>query len=144
MIDPQIFNLLMISCAALMVTGAVTCLHLMRKARNESQNCIAVATQLETELLETSRDLDTVSQRATDQARRIAWLESRVRNNLTPSLPVDEEIPARTPSNKPTITERRHRVNQLSRRGVDCHTIASMLNMPQGEVELMISLNQLN
>jgi DNA-binding NarL/FixJ family response regulator len=143
---PQLLNLILIASASLMVCCAMACLIFLRKARQEAQNCTALTIELESRMAETSRDLDTMTQRATDQARRIAWLESRVRNSSVPAQQpplVDEALSAQA-STKPTITERRHRVMQLKRRGVDCNTIASMLNMPHGEVELMVNLNDIN
>jgi len=143
MLTAQNFNMILIACASLMTLCSIACFILLRKARTETQNCVAVVTQLEKELAETSRDMDTISCRATRQDRRVAWIESRVRNNqvAAPAL-LDESQTA--VSGKPTITERRHRVIQLTKRGVDCNTIATMLNMPHGEVELMISLSHLN
>ena len=143
MLNPQNFNLLLIACFSLMTLFAFACFIFLRKARKETQNCVAVINQLESELSETSRDMDTMAHRATAQDRRIAWIESRVRNNRASApAPADEAVEQL--SMKPTITERRHRVIQLTKRGVDCNTIASMLNMPHGEVELMIGLSHLN
>ncbi len=94
---------------------------------------------LDSEIAELSRDLDTLSRQSGEQAKRIAWLESRLH-----SVPEESETLAEMVSTtaKPTITERRHRVLSLSRRGQDSETIARTLGMLQGEVELMISLGQ--
>ncbi len=140
---PQIFNLVLIACPILMIFCSGVCLMLLRRARRETRDCLELATQLSTELAETSRDMDTITCRVTGYSRRIAWLESRMRNNSTPTAAKVEEAPAQA-SGKPTITERRHRVTQLAERGVDCNTIASMLNMPHGEVELMVGLSHVN
>lgn len=83
------------------------------------------------------------SERNLDQARRIAWLESRVHQ---PKLVAKEEvaveeIPAPQVL-KPNITERRHRVLALYAKGNSPETIASALGMMPGEVELMVKLNQ--
>jgi hypothetical protein len=40
------------------------------------------------------------------------------------------------------MTERRHRVLSLARRGYDVNTIATMLNELPGEVELIIGLSK--
>jgi hypothetical protein len=39
------------------------------------------------------------------------------------------------------MTERRHRVLALARRGLDAMSIAETLGVPYGEVELIISLS---
>ncbi|HYJ46739.1 MAG TPA: hypothetical protein VEV81_09010 [Pyrinomonadaceae bacterium] len=144
MSNPQIWNLVLVSSAALTVCCLGACLMLLRKARRETQDCLALSTQLGTELTEISRDLDTISCRATGQARRIAWLESRVRNGSAIAPVSVDDVAAVQVKARPTITERRHRVMQLNERGVDCNTIASMLNMPHGEVELMVGLSHVN
>jgi hypothetical protein len=88
-----------------------------------------------------NRDLDTATERATHQARRIAWLESRVR----PGKQFEE---LRNPESsieakgRPPITERRHRVLTLAQRGQAAEAIAATLNMAQGEVELIIGLSK--
>lgn len=143
MLNQQTFNLALIACSVITSVAALACLLLMRRARTEARDLLAVVTELETELSDTSRDMDTMTQRTTSQERRIAWIESRVRNVKAVSLAPDEETFSQPPA-KLSVTERRHRVVQLNKRGVDCNTIASMLDMPHGEVELMIGLSHLN
>jgi hypothetical protein len=143
MLNTQTFNLVLIACSAIAGLSALVCILLMRRARTEARNCLAVVTELQTELSDTSRDMDTMTQRATSQERRIAWIESRVRNAKAVNLATDEETFSQPPA-KLSVTEQRHRVAQLTNRGVDCNTIASMLDMPHGEVELMIGLSHLN
>ena len=76
-----------------------------------------------------------------EQARRIAWLESRVRGPVT--APAEEPVaePSADVPAKPSITERRHRVLRLAQRGQDAKQIAATLGMNYGEVELMIGLH---
>src|SRR3954464_12048157 len=114
MLNPQTLNLIFIACPVLMIGCAFVCLIFLRKARSESRQAAVLVAQLENEISELSRDLDTVSQRATTQDRRVAWLESRVRNSKV-AAPAEETVEQL--SGKPTITERRHRVIQLTRRG---------------------------
>lgn len=87
--------------------------------------------------------LEKENQQLLDQARRIAWLESRVRQ---PKQIIKEEVEvAELPSPtipKSPITERRHRVLALYAKGQSTETIASTLGMMPGEVELMVKLNQ--
>lgn len=84
---------------------------------------------------------DAIAQRATDQARRIAWLETRIhkpRANADEVL--DDSILNETP--KLSMTERRHRVITLANRGKNPESIATSLGLFKGEVELILSLNQ--
>lgn len=82
------------------------------------------------------------SERSLDQARRIAWLESRVRQPKQVKEETSvEEIPAPQVL-KSNITERRHRVLALYAKGNSPETIASTLGMMPGEVELIVKLNQ--
>ncbi|MCD9184955.1 MAG: hypothetical protein LUM44_00865 [Pyrinomonadaceae bacterium] len=93
------------------------------------------------ELLEMSR------QKVNDQARRVAWLETRIRQPKLAKKDVIEEqeveiIEEKTAVNKANITERRHRVLTLASRGQSPEIIASTLGMMPGEVELIINLNR--
>jgi len=93
------------------------------------------------ELLEMSR------QKANDQARRVAWLETRIRQPKLAKKEATEEqeveiIEEKPVVNKANITERRHRVLTLASRGQSHETIASTLGMMPGEVELIINLNR--
>lgn len=87
--------------------------------------------------------LEKEHQQTLDQARRIAWLESRVRQ---PKQIVKEEIEVeelpKLVVNKSPITERRHRVLALYAKGQTPEMIASTLGMMPGEVELIVKLNQ--
>jgi hypothetical protein len=97
------------------------------------------------ETLAKSREtLETNTQRVVDQARRIAWLETRVRKPRTASSEViDDEAIVAAPAEpqKLNITERRHRVIALASRGQRPDVIAATLGMLPGEVELIVNLN---
>lgn len=84
---------------------------------------------------------ETNSQRVAEQSRRIAWLESRIRQPKSVSEENVDEPETNEPQ-KPNITERRHRVITLAARGQNAETIAATLGMMPGEVELIINLNQ--
>jgi hypothetical protein len=127
--------------SALVATLAcLSCLASNRKRRAELRITTNQLGRLEQDLYELNRDLDTTTERATDQARRIAWLESRLHPGKhlealhTPEASFDK--------GRPPMTERRHRVLTLARRGQAVETIAATLNMAQGEVELIIGLSQ--
>lgn len=96
---------------------------------------------LQDTLAKNKEAFETNSQRVTEQSRRIAWLETRVRQPKAADEEVLDETTA-VESPKLNITERRHRVIALASRGQNAETIAAGLGMPSGEVELIINLNQ--
>ncbi len=96
---------------------------------------------LQDTLVKNKEVFETNSQRVAEQSRRIAWLETRVRQPKPASEEILDETTA-VESAKPNITERRHRVITLASRGQNAETIAATLGMPPGEVELIINLNQ--
>jgi hypothetical protein len=134
--QPQI---LLITTAAALVTliSVVISLIALSKARRLARAGYTLETHFENSQAEFSRDLDTLSRKAGEQGRRIAWLETRVRSGR--EQPVAAEM-VNFSNAKPNMTERRHRVRSLARRGQDAQTIAQTLGMPYGEVELMINL----
>jgi hypothetical protein len=91
----------------------------------------------EVDLDELSQDLDTVSKKCGELARKIAVFESNA-PALSFGTAIEEEVPV-TPQ-KLTITERRHRVRVLARRGKNAEAIATTLGMPYGEVQLIMGL----
>lgn len=115
----------------------LTSMVVLRKARRLRRVSYALETDFEHSLSEFSRDLDTLSRKTGEQSRRIAWLETRARTGHEQPVAVEMASGA---NSKPNITERRHRVRSLARRGQDALTIAQTLGMPYGEVELMINL----
>jgi DNA-binding NarL/FixJ family response regulator len=115
-----------------------------KKMRNQRELLEFVGKQSEDmeELLVKNKELlDTNAQRVAEQSRRIAWLETRVRQPKQASEEIIEEHASNEPP-KLNITERRHRVISLSSRGRNVEMIASTLGMLPGEVELIINLNQ--
>lgn len=96
---------------------------------------------LETTLSRNKDLLDTNSQRVGDQARRIAWLETRVRQPRL-KVPEPEVEVASVDFGRMSVTERRHRVVKLASRGQTVENIASTLGMFPGEVELIVNLSQ--
>lgn len=99
---------------------------------------------LEASLEESRLMRETDERKIKDQARRIAWLESRVRQPKT-IKPKEEILPEATPVIdvlKTNMTERRHRVLTLAARGLSIDAIASTLGMMPGEVQLVMNLNR--
>jgi hypothetical protein len=136
--NPQLILTVTVLCAVLAGCSFVSSLVLFARTRRRFQDWVALGTELNTELADLSRDLDSTSRQSGEHSRKLAWLEARARSRETDARLVDETVPA--VSSKPNITERRHRVLSLSRRGQDPKTIARTLGMPHGEVELMINL----
>lgn len=94
--------------------------------------------------LSSSRDLlETGSHKFTDQARRIAWLETRIRKPRLLADELEREVPvaAETIANW-NVTEKRHKVLNLANRGYGPESIAATLGMMRGEVELIINLGR--
>jgi hypothetical protein len=116
-------------CAMLVVTA---------RARRDARAAAGLARELEEGLESMRRSLEAAEQRAEDHARRVAWLESKLRQEAAPAA----AAPPMSATGKLNITERRHRVLSLARKGQDAETIAQMLGMPHGEVELIIGLSR--
>lgn len=85
---------------------------------------------------------------AADHARKIAWLETRVRRPQNArfehapekvELALEKETPA---PEKNGIGDRRRRVLRLAELGHDAPAIAARLGMMAGEVELIVKLNR--
>ncbi|HVG39487.1 MAG TPA: hypothetical protein VM870_09370 [Pyrinomonadaceae bacterium] len=147
MANPQIITLIALSVASLTAVVGITAFVLAWRSRAEARRTLAVAIQLESELSQLSGDLDTASQRTNDYARRVAWLESRtsLANAMAAAAAAGMETtssPADLTPAKPSITERRHRVLSLARRGLDTNSISTTLGVPHGEVDLIIGLSQ--
>lgn len=96
---------------------------------------------LENVLAKNKETLTANAERLSEQSRRIAWLESRVRQPKAVSDEVIEDSLIAEPQ-KLNMTERRHRVITLAARGQSAETIAGTLGMMPGEVELIMNLNQ--
>lgn len=116
-----------------------------RQKTNELRNLLEFAQnqidQLQDALLRDREASDAALQRASDQARRVAWLETRVRKPRSNNEDVlDDSIITERP--KLSMTERRHRVIALNRRGNNIESIAESLGLFKGEVELILSLDQ--
>ena len=95
---------------------------------------------LESSLTESTELFENGTERSNDQARRIAWLEMRVKKPKSANEELVDEKGIR--HSKLNITERRHRILKLASHGQDAQTIASALKMMPGEVELILNLNR--
>lgn len=136
--NPHILSLNTILLATIAFGSLVSMIVLFARMRGLKKSLIAFEERYGIEMQEFSRDLDTVSRKCGEHRRRIAWLETRLRPRPSEQDQYVKAAPVQT--EKLTITERRHRVLTLARRGKDPRTIAQTLGMPHGEVELMLNL----
>lgn len=135
-----------IAAASISLAGMLTSVFLYRQSRT-CRGLLEFTEQQVNELADTASDLhETIEgykRKTADQSRRIAWLESRLRQPKA----AREEVIDDTPAAKPlpwNMTERRHHVLKLASRGQDRDKIAATLGMMPGEVELIINLNRSN
>ena len=121
---------------------SLVCLANLRKKRNLLETLISRIEELENDFDECRDQLEDGKIRATDQARRIAWLEARIRKPEKIKKDIlSQEVLTPKPA-ETNMTERRHRVLALAHRGQDAETISNTLGMLTGEVELIMSLGR--
>lgn len=115
-----------------------------RKNLDKYEICLEQLAETEELLEKYKRELDQTAQQNSDFARRIAWLEARQRQpkNQPKEVEVETVVSMPNAAQKPTITERRHRVLRLASNGQNAETIAATLGMLAGEVELILNLNR--
>jgi DNA-binding NarL/FixJ family response regulator len=140
----QILLMLSISGISATMVCSVICIALVIKARAETSRTVALAIQLESEIQTLQQTLSTTSQKAADYGRRLAWLETRNRRNAPTPEPIVGSTITTPTQEKTSMTERRHRVLTLAKRGLDARTIASTLGLHHGEVELIIGLSSVS
>lgn len=134
-----------ISTGALAFFAACFCIYKQRKNRELLEFAYRQLETLEDLSAANRESIEIAAQRVTDQARRIAWLESRLRQTKPAKMEIVRETNSVEPAAAPkrlSITERRHRILSLARKGQNAETIAETLGMLPGEVELIINLNR--
>lgn len=99
---------------------------------------------LEAELGQTNETVGTALIRLSENSRRVAWAESKLRKPQPKKDDVLEETIFAAPKIAPKsgIVERRSRILSLASRGQSPETIAAALGMMPGEVQLIINLNR--
>lgn len=145
-----------VTSAVIAVACGAACGVLVIKSRRSDRRTARLITELGNELIEANRNYDGLLQRTDAQARRVAWLETRLHltgtENWTGAAAAAEgvvkgsrrsdRVGAAAPAYaKPSMTERRHRVLTLAKRGLDSGEIATTLGVPYGEVELIVGLS---
>jgi len=129
---------------AIALTAIFFALSMFKKTRSQRELLEFVEKQvedLESVVAKSKETHENSAQRISEQSRRIAWLETRVRQPKQPTEVVVENSIVPEPQ-KLTMTERRHRVSMLAARGQSAETIAATLGMMPGEVELIMNLTQ--
>lgn len=98
---------------------------------------------LEEELNESLDLLQESQNHISDQARRIAWLETRFRHPQAHDEKDSStrDIPLRK-DRRLSIAERRQKILKLSEQEQDSKVIAEKLGLMPGEVELILNLNR--
>ena len=136
-----LFLTLAFSLSVSVAVGCLALLVLTWRTRTTATKGLAAAAEMSKRLIVVEQRLKASAQQVSDQGRRVAWLELKLRHEHGAS---GQPLEAR--SDDPqyvSLTERRHRVMVLSRRGMGVDQISEMLSVPQGEVELIISLNSM-
>lgn len=128
-------------CALVALGGCSVGALLIWRLRQAAQHTAFALAELDTKFTEHKLELKRTEQPLTYQARRTHLTDSRPRANGSVMEPtVGSAVSA--PS-KLSITERRHRVLSLAQRGLDAHSISTTVGVSQGEVDLIIGLNNL-
>jgi DNA-binding NarL/FixJ family response regulator len=134
----QTLTLIAISSSLVAIVISGICIAVFIRTFFRMKETLNMVKDLDDEMTELKCSIEAVLQRVETQARKVAWLESRhvKRQNS------DEEIHSPVSTNdKPSVTERRHRVLKLAGKGLDAQTISSTLGVSKGEVELIIGMS---
>jgi hypothetical protein len=134
----QILFWLALACATAVVGCGLLAVVAWR-ARFLVAKSLALASALDERLIAAEKKLETATQQVSEQARHLAWLELRVRQGKVASASPTKAKP--TGEAQLSMTEQRHRVLALARRDMGAELIAETLNVPYGEVELIIALS---
>ncbi|MBI3428231.1 MAG: hypothetical protein HY011_35350 [Acidobacteria bacterium] len=122
--------------------AALTCWALACRLRQTERQQQTSITALGQRLMAVEGRLRRALEQSAEQARRMAWLELHLHQSRTGAGPL-LNVKANGGGKVTSMTERRHRVLVLARRGMTVETIAETLGVPKGEVELIISLHSL-
>lgn len=137
----QLISLIAFAGIILSVGAGVAVAVLARKLREATNSQQVLANDINYRLNEIRHNLEAVAQHTSAQLQRIS-------HPLPPPVAPREPEPvaasaAAAPTTGPrqSVTERRHRVLTLARRGMDVKAIAQTLGMPHGEVALIIRMS---
>jgi hypothetical protein len=139
-------NIVLISIFGVTIAAGIALLIQRNRKMKEMMGLLEFAQnqidELQDAIVRTKEFHETAHRRDSDQSRRIAWLESKVRKPRPSSDEVlDDSVITEQPQ-KLSMTERRHRVISLASRGKNAEAIAASLGLFKGEVELILNLNK--
>jgi type II secretory pathway pseudopilin PulG len=139
-------NIVLISIAAVTAVAIIALLIRRNKKMKEMMSLLEFAQnqidELQDAIIRTKEFHETAHRRDSDQARRIAWLETKIRKPRPSSNEVLDDSVITEKETKLSMTERRHRVISLAGRGKSSDAIAASLGLFKGEVELILNLNK--
>ncbi len=136
-----LISLLAFAGILLSVLSGLACFALARKLREVLHKQQVLATDMDYRLHEIRHNLDAVAQQTTAQLQRFAQARPQPQPQPTAPEPPVAVAAAQTAGARQSVTERRHRVLTLARRGMDVKAIAQTLGMPHGEVALIIRMS---
>ena len=136
----QLISLIALAGMLVSIGAGVAVVVLARKLREANNSQQLLATDMDYRLNEIRHNLEAVAQHTSAQLQRIAQPIPASQPSRLPESAVAGTAAAPTGSRQ-SVTERRHRVLTLSRRGLDVRTIAQTLGMPHGEVTLIIRMS---
>lgn len=136
----QLISLIAFAGIMLSIGAGVAVAVLARKLREANQSQQVLANDLNYRLNEIRHNLEAVAQHTSAQLQRISQpIPAPVPREPEPAVAT---VTAQQPAGpRQSVTERRHRVLTLARRGLDIKSIAQTLGMPHGEVALIIRMS---
>lgn len=150
----QLISLLALAGILLSVLSGLACFAMARKLREVTHKQQVLATDMDYRLSEIRHNLEAVAQQTAAQFQRLAQSRPQAQAQpqaqpqpqpqpqpTAPEYAVAGGATAQAAGARQSVTERRHRVLTLSRRGMDVKAIAQTLGMPHGEVSLIIRMS---
>jgi DNA-binding NarL/FixJ family response regulator len=136
----QVISMLIFAGILLSVLCGLACIALARKVKELTHKQHILATDMDYRLSEIRHNLDAVAQQTTAQLQRLAQPRPQPQPSAPAAVATAQPV-GQTAGARQSVTERRHRVLTLSRRGMDIKDIAQTLGMPHGEVALIIRMS---
>ena len=136
----QLISLIALAGLLVSLGAGVAVVVLARKLREANNSQQLLATDMDYRLNEIRHNLEVVAQHTSAQLQRIAQPIPAAQPRA-PEPAVATSTAAAPTGSRQSVTERRHRVLTLARRGMDIRAIAQTLGMPHGEVTLIIRMS---
>jgi DNA-binding NarL/FixJ family response regulator len=137
----QLISLLVFAGVLLSVLSGLASLACARKLRELMHKQQVLATDMDYRFNEVRQNLNALAQHTAAQLQQFAQSQPRPQPPPVAAEPAVAVAAAQTASARQSVTERRHRVLTLARRGMDVKAIAQTLGMPHGEVGLIIRMS---